>query len=42
MIHGRYDVSGPLSAAWDLHKVWPSSRLVVVGAGTAARASLRR
>ena len=33
MIHGRYDVSGPLSAAWDLHKVWPASRLVVVGDG---------
>ena len=33
MIHGRYDVSGPLSAAWDLHKVWPSSRLVVLEAG---------
>ncbi len=33
MIHGRYDVSGPLSAAWDLHKAWPASRLVVVGDG---------
>ncbi len=33
MIHGRYDVSGPLSAAWDLHRVWPASRLVVVGDG---------
>ena len=30
MIHGRYDVSGPLDTAWDLHKLWPPSRLVVV------------
>jgi proline iminopeptidase len=29
LIHGRYDVSGPLDTAWDLHKVWPASRLVV-------------
>lgn len=33
LIHGRYDVSGPLSAAWELHKSWPASRLVVVDAG---------
>jgi len=30
LIHGRYDVSGPLSAAWDLHRAWPASRLVVL------------
>ena len=30
LIHGRYDVSGPLSAAWELHKAWPASRLVVL------------
>ena len=30
MIHGRYDVSGPLDTAWDLHKLLPASRLVVV------------
>jgi proline iminopeptidase len=30
LIHGRYDVSGPLDTAWELHKVWPASRLVVV------------
>jgi proline iminopeptidase len=30
LIHGRYDISGPLAAAWDLHRVWPASRLVVL------------
>jgi proline iminopeptidase len=30
LIHGRYDVSGPLDTAWQLHRVWPGSRLVVV------------
>jgi len=29
LIHGRYDVSGPLDTAWELHKAWPGSRLVV-------------
>jgi proline iminopeptidase len=29
LIHGRYDVSGPLDTAWDLHRAWPGSRLVV-------------
>ena len=29
LIHGRYDVSGPLDTAWDLHNAWPASRLVV-------------
>lgn len=29
LIHGRYDVSGPLDTAWDLHNAWPDSRLVV-------------
>jgi proline iminopeptidase len=29
LIHGRYDVSGPLDTAWDLHNAWPGSRLVV-------------
>lgn len=34
LVHGRYDVSGPLDTAWDLHRVWPASRLVVCdGAG---------
>ncbi len=30
MIHGRYDISGPLDTAWDLHRAWPVSRLVVI------------
>src|SRR5205823_5907773 len=30
LIHGRYDVSGPLDTAWDLHSAWPASRLVVL------------
>jgi proline iminopeptidase len=30
MIHGRYDVSGPLDTAWVLHRRWPASRLVVL------------
>jgi proline iminopeptidase len=31
LIHGRYDVSGPLDTAWALHRAWPDSELVVVG-----------
>lgn len=30
LIHGRLDVSGPLVTAWELHKNWPGSRLVVI------------
>lgn len=30
LIHGRRDVSGPLVTAWELHRAWPASRLVVV------------
>jgi proline iminopeptidase len=30
LIHGRYDVSGPLDTAWYLHRAWPGSRLVVL------------
>lgn len=30
LIHGRLDVSGPLVTAWELHKAWPGSRLVVI------------
>jgi proline iminopeptidase len=30
LVHGRYDVSGPLDTAWELHKLWPDSRLVVL------------
>lgn len=27
LVHGKYDVSGPLVTAWELAKVWPTSRL---------------
>lgn len=30
LIHGQLDVSGPLVTAWNLHKVWPASELIVV------------
>lgn len=30
LVHGRYDVSGPLVTAWELSRVWEGSRLVVV------------
>ena len=31
LVHGRYDVSGPLDVAWRLHQAWPGSELVVLG-----------
>ena len=30
LIHGRLDVSSPLSTAWRLHQAWPGSELIVV------------
>lgn len=30
IVHGRYDVVTPLSSAWALHKVWPSSKLDII------------
>ena len=30
MVHGRYDVSGPLDVAWQLAKAWPAGELVVL------------
>jgi proline iminopeptidase len=30
LVHGRYDVSGPLETAWRLHRAWPGSELVVL------------
>ncbi|MGH3621024.1 MAG: prolyl aminopeptidase [Sciscionella sp.] len=30
LIQGKLDVSGPASMAWRLHKLWPSSRFVLV------------
>jgi len=46
LIHGRLDVSGPLDTAWDLHRRWPASRLVVLedaghGGGSMTPAVLR-
>jgi proline iminopeptidase len=37
IVHGRYDVVCPVKNAWDLHRVWPEARLVIVpDAGHAA------
>jgi proline iminopeptidase len=33
LIQGKLDVSGPLVTAWNLHKVWPNSELIVVDEG---------
>jgi proline iminopeptidase len=30
LLHGRLDVSSPLSTAWRLHRAWPGSELVVL------------
>ena len=30
LVHGRYDVSGPLETAWRLQRAWPQSRLVIL------------
>ena len=30
LVHGRYDVSGPLDTAWEISRRWGGSRLVVV------------
>jgi len=29
LVHGRQDVSGPLRTAWELHRRWPGSQLVI-------------
>ncbi|QOR70688.1 alpha/beta fold hydrolase [Ruania alkalisoli] len=29
LIHGRRDISGPVHTAWELHRRWPASRLVI-------------
>lgn len=37
IIQGRYDVVCPAKSAWELHKAWPSSKLIIVpDAGHAA------
>lgn len=33
LVHGGLDLQGPLDNAWQLHRAWPGSELVVVGAG---------
>ncbi|MCH6160722.1 prolyl aminopeptidase [Streptomyces marispadix] len=30
LIHGRFDMGGPLATAWELARAWPGARLVVV------------
>jgi len=40
MVHGRYDVSGPLDMAWALHRAWPDSELVVIGDAGHSSASM--
>lgn len=30
LIHGRRDISGPVVTAWQLHRRWKSSQLVVI------------
>lgn len=38
IVQGRYDVVCPATSAWDLHKRWPGSRLIIVpDAGHAAK-----
>ncbi|SDP58693.1 proline iminopeptidase [Klenkia soli] len=40
MVHGRFDVSGPLGTAWALHRAWPAGELVVVGDAGHSSASM--
>ncbi|MGE3975440.1 MAG: prolyl aminopeptidase [Bdellovibrionales bacterium] len=30
IVHGRYDVVCPVKSAWDLHRVWPESKLQII------------
>lgn len=30
LVHGRFDLGGPLTTAWELHRAWPDSELIVV------------
>jgi len=30
MIHGRLDISAPMSSVWALHQNWPGSRLIIL------------
>ena len=38
LVHGRYDISGPLDTAWAIHRRWPGSELV----GTRRRRAWRQ
>ena len=47
LLHGRYDVSGPLEVAWRLSKRWPDADLVVLdeaghGGGDDVTAAIQR
>ncbi|MFI5756201.1 prolyl aminopeptidase [Streptomyces sp. NPDC051569] len=43
LVHGRFDLAGPLGTAWELAGVWPDARLVVVeDAGHQGSAAQRR
>ena len=33
LIHGRFDLGGPIDNAWLLAQAWPDARLVVVDTG---------
>lgn len=30
LVHGRLDLAGPLDAAWQLHRAWPGSELILL------------
>jgi proline iminopeptidase len=30
LIHGRADLGSPVDTAWQLHRAWPGSELVVI------------
>lgn len=32
LVHGRFDLGGPLTTAWELAKVWPDAELTVIDA----------
>ena len=33
IVQGRYDLATPPTTAWDLHRAWPGSELVIVPDG---------
>jgi proline iminopeptidase len=30
IVQGRYDIVCPMKSAWDLHRVWPEAKLVII------------